>query len=393
MFVFASYICFLAFAIGLAFCLYLVSRFKQFTSTWLLLALIISLSFNEFYMYALSSKTILQMPFLFRSVFPLRILFGPLLFCYVQVMLYPDKPFKLGTLFHFMPMLICIVCLWPDFAASNLYKIEILKGFYTQNTIFIDKPTGILPPGVLQPIILAHGSIYCLATLAGIYQYKKRQNFKTISVNKMVLKWLLLVSVVVTFFIFFQWIQYFSLSIGHQISAITQIFQSASLVFMKGYLLLSPGIIENMDGCVASTTDDKKHQKPLIPVALANSQQKEFDLIIQKYFKENKAYLNSDFGLKLMAADLNLTPKKLSTVLNNLYEIHFAELVNRYRLKHLMHLMESEEGKILKLEALILGCGFQYRSSFYAAFKKIMGTTPSAYFKETKTKENMALLL
>ena len=85
-----------------------------------------------------------------------------------------------------------------------------------------------------------------------------------------------------------------------------------------------------------------------------------------------------------MAAELNLTPKKLSAVLNNLYEMHFAELVNRYRIKHLIHLMESEKGKLLKLEALISLCGFQYRSSFYAAFKKIMGTTPSIYFKDAK---------
>ncbi|MFM6976227.1 MAG: helix-turn-helix domain-containing protein [Sphingobacteriaceae bacterium] len=383
MFQLASYVCFLTFGIGIVFCTYLFLRFREFKATWFLLALIICLSITEFYMYALSSRTILQMPFLFRMAFPFRMLYGPLLFCYVRTMLYPEKPFSIPSVLHFIPAIIITLCLIPDFFAPNAYKLEVLSGFYNRNTVFIDYPTGIIPPGLLQPFTIGHGMVYSLLSLSSIYVYRRKRKNTILLANRMVLRWIFLVSIVVAIFIAWQLLQYLSLSLGHRINAAIQIFQSLSLIILKGYLLVSPHVIENMDGCINADVQGKNPSEHLIPLPLSGNENEAFHLTIKQYFLNNKsAYLNPQFALQDMAAHLGLTPKKLSVLLTQQYGIHFTELVNRYRIGHLISLMQEGQGRLLKLEALITLCGFQYRSSFYSAFKKIMKNTPSAYFKD-----------
>lgn len=381
MFQFASYLCFLTFGIGILFCCYLFLRFKEFKATRFLLALFIAISFTEFYMYALSSKVIMQMPFLFRSVFPFRILFGPLLFTYVGTMLYPEKKLGRKQWLHFIPAILVLLCLVPDFIAPNAYKLEVLGSFYGQNTVFIDKPTGIIPPGWLQPFTIAYGLGYCLAALWQIYQYK-RTKAAELPANQTIIHWILLVSLAVTGFIFCQLLQYFSLSIGNKISAWAQIFQSISILSLKAYLLVSPDVIENMDGCINRSA--ALSQKPLLPQPQAHAKNLSFAKELEEYLHTTKPYLDPDFALADLAEQFGMPAKKISQELHKLYEIHFTEWVNRYRIHYLLQLIKEDRSKLLKLEALISLCGFQYRSSFYAAFKKIMNTTPSAYFKEQK---------
>lgn len=379
MFQFASYLCFLTFGIGTLFCLYLFLRFREFKATWFLLALFLSLSFTEFYMYALSSRVIMEMPFLFRSVFPFRILFGPLLFIYVVAMLYPEKKIGLKAWTHFIPAFVVILCLLPDFLASNSYKLEVLGSFFQHNTVFIDKPTGIIPAGWLQPITIAYGLFYCLASMWQIYQYKQTPAAQLVA-NQMIIRWISLVSWAVSGFIFCQLLQYLSLSVGNKISAWAQIFQSISILSLKAYLLVSPDVIENMDGCI---NNPAVTQKPLLPAPLIEKETP-FIAEIETYLDVNQPYLNPEFSLTDMADKFGMSPKKLSQQLKQVYGMHFTEWVNRYRIHYLIQLSQDTQGKLLKLEALISLCGFQYRSSFYAAFKKIMNTTPSAYFKEKK---------
>jgi len=59
----------------------------------------------------------------------------------------------------------------------------------------------------------------------------------------------------------------------------------------------------------------------------------------------------------------------------------YTEVVNRYRINHFLEQVKRGEGQKLKLEVLIQKSGFQYRSTFYSAFKKIMGNSPKEVLK------------
>jgi AraC-like DNA-binding protein len=372
------YISFFTFGLGLLFCIYLLIRFIRDKPIWFLIFLILCLSFTEFYMYALNSKFILQMPILFRSAFPARMLFGPLLYMYINSMLYPEKQLKIFHFLHFVPTLIVIGFLFPDYVAPNSYKLAVLNNFYEQHTVFISQPVGIVPPGVLQPFVILYGGGYGLASIWKIWKYKKSVMYQ-FATNSVVVHWLSLFPMVLLIYVVCQLIQYLSLSVGGQFSSWTQVVQSVSLLGLMGYLLIDQDIIENMDGCL-----NKNHSAaklPLLPIPKVHLHPT-FVEALDQYVDHQKPFLDPNFALYDLAKHLGQNPKKLSLLLNQTYGLHFNEWVNRHRIHYLIEIIKQENFKNLKLEALIYQSGFQYRSSFYLAFKKIMNNTPSAFFKE-----------
>jgi hypothetical protein len=296
-------------------------------------------------MYALGSKSILDIPHLFRTGFLFRMLYGPLLYIYTLKMLYPDK--KLGRMyyFHFIPTFLVILSLSPDYLSSTDYKLQVISNFYDRNSIFIEHPSGFIPSGTLPPFVISYGIIYCLATFGIIYRYKK-SNWHLYSTNSKVVRWVSLFATVLLVYVLCQLFQFFSLSIGAKINSPTQIIQSVSLLILMGYLLIADDILENMDGCLNTAPLDPP--KPLLPVPI-DTTNSTFISLINQYMEEQKPFLNFEFTLKDMAKDVGFTSKKLSMELNKTYGIHFNELVNRYKIHYLIEIVKAENFKNFKL--------------------------------------------
>ena len=75
--------------------------------------------------------------------------------------------------------------------------------------------------------------------------------------------------------------------------------------------------------------------------------------------EQEALFKNPELNLELLAGRLSISKHLLSQLLNENLNKNFYQYVYDYRI----------------LEA----CGFQSRSSFFAAFKKKMGSTPSKY--------------
>ncbi len=382
MFLLASYLCFFTVGIGLVFIIFLWLRFRKNYPRRFLMVLILAFCGVEFYMYALSSKTILDMPFLYRSAFPWRFLFGPLLWLYVLNMIKPDRGWKNIDFIHFVIPLSVIIILIPDFLLSNDQKRMILEKFYLQNTILMTRSTGILPAGFIQPFSLFHGFCYCIATIVLITTNRSKHKMVVMSVNQEVWKWVGMVTGVTTIFLLFQVIQWLSLSIESHFSVFAQVTQSISLIIMKAYLLIHPVLLDNMDGVIPSSSvqhDDAL--KAVLPVVKSSSRYAQYEKDFEKYWGEHKKFLDPAHSIGKMAEDLGMSKSKLTIVFTELYKMPYTEVVNRYRINHFLEQVKRGEGQKLKLEVLIQKSGFQYRSTFYSAFKKIMGNSPKEVLK------------
>ena len=105
-------------------------------------------------------------------------------------------------------------------------------------------------------------------------------------------------------------------------------------------------------------------------------------LIEQLTLLINNDEIYKDPKLKLpdVATRLNILPHKLSQLLNDNMGKSFTVFINEFRVAKAKELIKAN-GKI-KLEALGYDCGFNSKSTFYSAFKRIVGTTPSK-FKES----------
>jgi len=61
---------------------------------------------------------------------------------------------------------------------------------------------------------------------------------------------------------------------------------------------------------------------------------------------------------------------------------NFPDYINKYRVKEAKKLLGDNNFSAYTIVAIGLECGFNSKSTFYYAFKKFTGLTPTAYRKE-----------
>lgn len=384
MLTFASYLCFLTCSLGLIFSLYILLRFREYNATYVLLALIFSLCWIEFYMFALSSRNILNMTFLFRTAFPFRTLAPVFLWLYVWRMLNPNKPYHYLHLLHFVIPLVIIIGLVPDFMQPISYKYAMLKTFYTQNNYLMIRKTGMFPKGFIQPFLLIYGLAYIFYALFYIIRVKKQKSILFIKTNNTLLQWIMLVSIVNLIFVLLQSVQYLSLLVKGDFSFFSQIGQSLSLISLKVYLLVHPNAIENMSGCIEVVEEMSPSPNvisTILPIPNPKHAHSEVFKLVFSFIESDQGFRNPDLNLEQMSEQLALSKSKLSAYLQEFYHMSFPEIINRYRIHHFIELFKKDSLRQMKVETLILQSGYRNKTTFYLAFKKVLKTNPSAFIK------------
>lgn len=134
----------------------------------------------------------------------------------------------------------------------------------------------------------------------------------------------------------------------------------------------------------SNTPEAAKSSSSLLPSAarpikgdqVEKNKQKLIDLLEQE-----KIYRNPDLSLATLAGHLNTSPRSLSRTISEGTSMNFFELINSYRVKEVQRNLLSEDYKHYAILSLGLEAGFKSKSTFYDAFKKNTGMTPSQYKK------------
>lgn len=90
-----------------------------------------------------------------------------------------------------------------------------------------------------------------------------------------------------------------------------------------------------------------------------------------------RAFLDPDLGLTALADRLGCAPHHLSQVLNRELGVNFNEYVNARRIRHACALLDGDASATVL--SVAYESGFNNKSTFNAAFKKVTGTTPRDY--------------
>jgi len=98
---------------------------------------------------------------------------------------------------------------------------------------------------------------------------------------------------------------------------------------------------------------------------------------------EQELYKNPALSLGEVAKAVQTSPHQLSQVLNDNLGKNFTVYINGYRISKACAMIASNHP--YSLEAIGYEVGFNSKSTFYTAFRKIMNTTPALY-KESLTK-------
>lgn len=95
---------------------------------------------------------------------------------------------------------------------------------------------------------------------------------------------------------------------------------------------------------------------------------------------EKSIYKDPEISLAKMADAIDIPAYKVSITINEKMNTTFFDLINSKRIVASLNLLKDNE--LFTIEAIALEVGFKSKSTFYRAFKKHMGTTPSQYFSK-----------
>ena len=95
----------------------------------------------------------------------------------------------------------------------------------------------------------------------------------------------------------------------------------------------------------------------------------------------DKPFLNSDFSLPELASQLKLSVHQLSQAINDGLGKSFFEMTAEYRIEEAKLLLKEKMN--IKVEEIAEEVGYNSKSSFNTAFKKLTGMTPSEWRNAT----------
>lgn len=102
---------------------------------------------------------------------------------------------------------------------------------------------------------------------------------------------------------------------------------------------------------------------------------------LEQLMKSEMYFLDSGLTLAELSGKLNTNQTYLSQLINQHYGVNFNDYINELRIKEACKHLNSDEYRNYKIEYLAEIVGFKGTSTFYTAFKKFTGVSPSTYKK------------
>jgi AraC-like DNA-binding protein len=130
-------------------------------------------------------------------------------------------------------------------------------------------------------------------------------------------------------------------------------------------------------------------ETPILPLApsgkvekLAEEELQNWKAQIERLMADERLYLEPELTLSDLARRLQTNASVLSAVINRAFGKNFNDFVNEYRVEEVKRLLEDPLAKHLSLLGIGLECGFNSKSTFNRAFRKVTGVAPSEWGKE-----------
>jgi YesN/AraC family two-component response regulator len=107
---------------------------------------------------------------------------------------------------------------------------------------------------------------------------------------------------------------------------------------------------------------------------------------LNRLMDEKKVFVQPDVKISSLATELKTNTNYLSKLIHDTFHLNFNDYINRLRVGYACQLLNDNNAKSLPLQNIWRMVGFSTRSTFYEAFKKHSGATPSAFRKTPEKK-------
>jgi len=96
-------------------------------------------------------------------------------------------------------------------------------------------------------------------------------------------------------------------------------------------------------------------------------------------FEDKKLYLDPELTLQSLSAEINISSRTISAVLNREVQKNFHEYLNQYRVEEAKRLLSTYRKRNITIAAVAYEAGFNSLATFQRVFKKVAGKTPREF--------------
>lgn len=100
---------------------------------------------------------------------------------------------------------------------------------------------------------------------------------------------------------------------------------------------------------------------------------------INQYITTEQRFLDAGLTMNALAQELHMSASHLSKIINTYSDYNFSDYINSFRVEQAKKLLSDIDFEDYTIVAIGLECGFNSKSTFYSAFKKMTSLTPTQY--------------
>ena len=334
-------------SIFFAFILIIDNSSKKISNIYLSIILVaISIQFTM----VTSKELDLSFSFLEPSFFFIPYTYGPLFFLYSKSLIYKSFRFKINQLYHFIPAAVIVTLLSLNYISSSsiasliyvsllLYLVMSIREIVIFRKVIKDTQSSMTLKGLfwLQWTIIA----FCTTIFLEIvdHYFWSMNLFYGISLTH------------VSLLILINWLYYKGLKQSQMFLGISEIDQKISL----------------------------KRKKYLFKETHPSDQDQIVIERIKEFISVNNVFTDPDLSLNQLAEYVEISPRRLSYLINNFLNQNFMSFISSYRMDRAKYRLLNPEESGETISEIMYEVGFSSKSSFYSLFKKQTGFTPSEF--------------
>ena len=324
-----------------------------------------------------------RVPWLVDFTEPLNFALGPLLFVYIYTKIYPRFEKHLWWHFAFFGFYaIYIAIFWHSQSLDLKYNGFITAFHPDQPELYRPAQLG-LPEDPLHirrhvnRFTLVHFLVYTVFTFLLVKNAFAKAQLSFWSKMDTTLSWVrnLLIQFTLVTIVFIVVKVNFKNDLGDHIIAAHVAFLMYGISF---YVIRQSVFFQEKQPTPSPNSSTGKYQKSSL--SLEREQQALNKL--KHLMETEKPFLENTLSLPVLAKKLAISTHHLSQIINDNLKQNFFEMLASYRIQEAQQILTNPTQQHLKIEEIAEQVGYNSKSAFNAAFKKITGQTPSQYRKQ-----------
>lgn len=384
---------------GLGVSIILLSSRKYLSQNFYLSLCVFSLSIISIYNFCYMVGALADFPFLFIFAKAIIYLVAPSAYLYIRNIFEPDKINQKFDWLNFVPFVAVILVL----VNTSLRNPAAIQRALADSSInwFIN----VAHADLYYNLSIAKSLLWLFYTVLQsicIIRFEHRRHLTPNHYNYRLINWIKIFNITLIVLFTSLLIQRIINLSFISLDFVSDTTMSFILLLILVFLISNPHILYSLEQVglnvsiseytpyvpLKTSSNDDKDQ--VVKQLFSTKKKDEYLLILDNVITQTKPYLNKGITVKDLSEQTGIPAHHLSNLISSEFNLHFQDFINLRRIEYLKKNIDDLEWKQLTLEGICWEIGFTSRTTFFRAFIKFTGLSPSEYFNSLKKNNHSA---